>query len=157
MNGVKFSLLLLLTGGLLSGCSSKYDDGLVKQQVTGMVLVNGNPEKGIAVIFKHTDPGVTKNAARPVAITSEDGSFALSTNADKDGAIAGTYQVSFHWPESASSTRDFLDGKYIKSSSPEFNVVIGEQDMQLPPFELKASPKSVAAAHKALKQKRPLN
>ncbi|MEW4561190.1 hypothetical protein AB1K70_01615 [Bremerella sp. JC770] len=139
---------------LVSGCSSKLDDGLIKQQVTGQVLVNGNPEKGIVVQFKHTDPQVTKNASRPIAVTDEQGRFRLSTNGEKDGAVAGTYLVSFFWPEGGNSTRDFFSGKYVKTSGSAYEVTIGETEIDIPPFELNASPSAVEAAHKALAPKR---
>ncbi len=132
------------------GCSSEPDDGLVKHQVTGKVLVNDVAEKGIAVTFKHTDPSVTKNAARPVAVTDAEGNFRLSTNGEKDGAVAGKYIVSFFWPQGGTSTRDFFDGKYVKTNGPEFEVEIGTKDTEIPPFHLKASQAAVEAAHQAL-------
>ena len=145
------TVLLLL---LFMGCSSQQDDGLIKQQVTGQVLVNGNPEKGIVVQFKHTNPAVTKNASRPIAVTDDEGRFRLSTNGEKDGAVAGAYLVSFFWPEGGNSTRDFFSGKYVKTSGSAFEVTIGADDTEVPPFELTASPAAVKAAHEALAPKR---
>jgi hypothetical protein len=133
----------------LSGCGGA-SDGLVKHQVTGQVLVNGVPEKGVAVCFRHTDPSVTKNAACPVGVTDEEGRYALSTNGPMDGAVSGKYTVTFHWPQGGTSMRDFFSGKYVKVSGPEFEVVVGDQDLEVPPFKLEAPASAVQAAHQAL-------
>ncbi|UUO08817.1 hypothetical protein M4951_10995 [Blastopirellula sp. J2-11] len=152
-SGTISSILSIAVFLFIAGCGDKMDDGLVKQQVTGQVLVNGNPEKGIVVQFKHTDPTVTKNASRPVAVTDEQGHFQLSTNGEKDGAVTGTYIVSFFWPEGGNSTRDFLMGKYLKTQGSEYEVTVGDSNADIEPFKLNASASAVEAAHKAFQAK----
>jgi hypothetical protein len=143
------SICALLAICSLAGCQ-RSSDGLIKHQVTGQVLVNGVPERGIAVCFRHTDVNVTKNAACPVGVTGEDGRFALSTNGPMDGAVSGKYTVTFHWPQGGTSMRDFFNGKYLKVSGPEFEVEVGDQDLEVPSFKLEAPASAVQAAHKGL-------
>jgi hypothetical protein len=138
------------------GCGDA-GDGLVKHQVTGQVFVNGAPEKGIAVTFKNCDPNVPGNAARPVAVTDQDGRYTLSTNGAKDGAVSGTYAVSFFWPKGGDSIGDFFDGKYRKTNGPDYEVVIGESDLEAPPFFLEAPESAVAEARRVLSKHLPMN
>ncbi|WP_145262527.1 hypothetical protein [Planctomycetes bacterium Pan216] len=153
------AIIALATTTILSGCGSAPDDGLIKHQVTGQVLVNGNPEKGVVVRFNHTDPSVKKNAARPIAVTDEDGCFVLSTNGEDDGAVAGTYDVTFFWPEGGNSMQEFFEGKYVKPNGPEFQVKVEDADALIPPFRLEAPAATVEKAHQALNKNRaqPIN
>lgn len=151
MKSVFCSYLLIgvVACGLL-GCSQT-GDGLVKQAVAGQVLINGKPYRGVIVKFQHTDLTVKGNAVHPVAVTTEDGRFELSTNADKDGAVSGEYLVTFIWNDGA-TTIDFFRGKYAKPEHTKFRVTIGDSDEDLPPFELEATEEMVQAAATRLNQ-----
>jgi len=154
-----FSLLFSLCLIASSGCSNGPDDGLVKFQVQGSVEINGEPQKGVAIVFNHTDPTVTKNAARPVAVTDANGEFTLSTNGPGDGAVEGKYIVTFFWPQGGTSSRDFLKGKYVNKDNSSFEITVTPQDTILPPFELEAPPEDVKEARRILGAARtgPLN
>lgn len=140
----------VLTVALAGGCGRGRDDGLVKYQVSGSVRINGELQKGVAIVFNHTDPGVTANAARPVAVTNEAGEFQISTNGPADGAVEGTYIVTFFWPEGGASSRDFLKGKYVRQEASTFRVTIDPENTLLPPFDLEAPPTDVLEAQQIL-------
>ncbi len=140
----------VFTVAVVAGCGGGRDDGLVKYQVTGSVRINGELQKGVAIVFNHTDPGVTANAARPVAVTNDAGEFQLSTNGPADGAVEGTYIVTFFWPQGGTSSRDFLKGRYVRQEASQHRVTIEPADTSLPPFELEAPPADVQEAQQVL-------
>jgi len=146
MSTSKLFLLAFLGAGILSGCGKKFDDGLVKHQVTGQVLVNGEPVKGMVVAFWHTDVNVPGNGARPIAVTDDQGKYALTTNGTNDGAVAGDYHVSFFWPRG--NTRDVMNDLYASRCNPDFKVTVDEKGTEIPPFELTVPEKIVEAQRK---------
>src|SRR5262245_1271838 len=93
-SSIRRGVLLLFC--LAPGCSDGAV-GLKTYPVRGSVLVNGEPAKGMVVTFQNTDKNAPGNAVHPVAVTDDQGKFALSTNADKDGAPEGEYVVLFFW------------------------------------------------------------
>lgn len=132
-------LLAVLALLLAIGCAQKVDDGLTKFPVTGTVLVDGKPQAGVRVrFFRYGKPGRT-NADTPAAVTDREGRFVLSTNGDGDGAVAGTYKVTFFWKRgNAPGTPDLLGGRYTKLETSPFEVTVVEGENELPPFELEA-------------------
>jgi hypothetical protein len=150
-----FSLVLVAVSLLLSACGGEPGDGLAKSQVTGQVFVNGKPYPKVIVSLFHTDPTVKGNAATPVAATSDDGTFRLSTNSDKDGAVAGKYRVTFFWSDGGAGMSDFLKGKYSRIEGSKFEVTInGSGEQALEPFRLETTEANLAAAVIALEAKR---
>lgn len=139
---------------LCMGCGSGPDDGLVKYPVTGQVLVNGTPQPGVVVTFNHTDTTVKGNAARPVAVTGEEGRFTLSTNGSHDGAVLGEYVVTFFWTDGGMGMVDFFKGKYTRVGTSKFRVTIGENDQELEPFRLEAPDEAIAAAERSRQSRR---
>lgn len=134
---IRRSLFVFLVCFCLAGCGAE-GDGLVKQQVTGSVLVNGRPLERVIVMFNHQDKSVKGNASRPIAATDADGRFSLSTSGTADGAVAGEYIITFELASANyASTADLFRGKYSTVAKSEYKVVIGSDDVELPPFELK--------------------
>lgn len=134
---IRRSLSVLLACFCLAGCGAE-GDGLVKQQVTGSVLVNGRPLERVIVMFNHQDKSVEGNASRPIAATDPDGRFSLSTNGTGDGAVAGSYVITFELASANyASTADLFRGKYSNAARSEYKVEIESDDIELPPFELK--------------------
>ena len=73
----------------LAGCA----DGRVKTHpVTGQVLYNGLPLKGVDVAFHPVDPK-NNTGYPPHATTDADGRFSLTTFLKGDGAPAGEFRV----------------------------------------------------------------
>lgn len=71
---------------LLAGCSGESGPRTVK--AAGVVTLDGAPVANANVTF--IDAAATMTAS---AMTDEQGRFALRHNAEKDGAVPGTYKV----------------------------------------------------------------
>ena len=73
----------------LTGCG----DGKLKvYPVSGQILYNGEPLRGVDVAFHPTDPK-NNTGYPPHATTDENGKFTLTTYLKDDGAPAGEFQV----------------------------------------------------------------
>lgn len=133
---------------LASGCGGE-DDGLEKYPVRGRVLVNGQPAEMMAVTFNNTDPKAPGNAARPVAVTDSEGRFALSTNADKDGAVAGEYLATFFWAsENGPSAYDRLGGRFANVARSDHRFRVEKKENDLEPINLEVDPKALKPPRK---------
>jgi hypothetical protein len=88
---VRDRIAAMLAGTVLLvilGCGD--DTGLAKRYpVTGRVTYKGEPVKKGIITFTPDDPG-----GRSATGTIEDGNYALTTMADRDGALPGSYKVS---------------------------------------------------------------
>lgn len=144
----KFTLAISVVALMVSGCGG-VDDGLTKFPVQGTVLVGGAPQKGVRVRYFRDGKVGTTNADTPSAVTDAEGRFQLSTNGDGDGAVAGTYKVTFFWKESnAPGTPDLLGGKYTKLEKSEFKTQVVDGTNE-PVFELEAPETTEAAPKKS--------
>src|SRR5690349_3762650 len=82
-------VLALVAIALIPGCRG--DDGLGRRYpVQGTVTYRGQPLATGRITF---DPIATDGAARVATGTIRDGSYALSTAGDDDGALPGEYRV----------------------------------------------------------------
>lgn len=97
---MRFAMLLLPTSVLLAGCASNAQPGeLTPQPVAGKVTYDGKPAAGVRVTLLPVDaPGVPKVPQNPHAVTKADGTFAIGTFAEGDGAPEGGYQLVLSWP-----------------------------------------------------------
>lgn len=126
----------------LASCSnsSKYGDH-PPYPVSGQVLVNGQPAKGVRLVFHHQgDWGGTVIA--PQAWTEEDGSFVLETYSLKDGAPAGDYRVTAEWPAYRRGKNwgpDQFGNRYAKAETSGLTAHVENRSNKLPPFELTIS------------------
>jgi hypothetical protein len=112
--------------------------------VQGSVLINGTPTKGVVVNFQNLNKSVSGNAAHPVAVTDDEGKFALSTNDDKDGAMEGEYVVLFFWASSnGPSAFDRLGGRFNRADRSKVRVKVEPREMNLEPFRIDISPKLI--------------
>lgn len=87
---MRYPMLLLSVALLvLAGCG----DGRVKvYPVSGQVLYNGQPLKGVDLAFHPNDPK-NDTGYPPHAKTDADGKFTLTTYLKDDGAPAGEFKV----------------------------------------------------------------
>lgn len=119
--------------------------------VHGSVLVNGQPGKGITIVF-HPQGDANTRAVMPQATTGDDGSFELRSwlvdqRITKDGAPPGNYVVTCIWlPENYTgmgigNLPDRLHGKYSTIETSKLQATIPEKPTELPPFELEAPKK----------------
>jgi hypothetical protein len=78
---------------------------------------------------------------RPRADAGEDGSFALSTYGENDGAPAGDYIVTMNWPggvlpDGREGPQDKLLGRYADTTKSKLRASVKEGQNDLPPFQL---------------------
>jgi hypothetical protein len=145
--GAALRLLGVTATLVLGGCSGDPGDGLEKFPVRGAVLVNGVPAPRMVVNFHALDPGTGGNAASPVARCDDSGRFELSTNADRDGAVAGRYAVTFFWPsDEGAMPTDRLDGRFSRPEGSPFRVEVERKANELEPFRVELDPKALAPA-----------
>lgn len=130
--------LLLPLAGLLAGCSGGEPRSEV-HRTRGSLMVNGKPAEGAILSFHPADgKNFDQRGSRPRAVVEADGSFAVSTYGDRDGAPAGDYAVSVVWLENADSAdpADKLGGRFATPQQSRWRVQIQPGDNQLEPYEI---------------------
>ena len=140
-------LFLVPSALLAAGCpasSNLEDQPVVPHPVTGTVMYDSKPAAGVVVtLFPMDAPMVPRIPRNPKAVTKDDGTFAITTFKEGDGAGEGGYLVVLRWPGEADEKAegeaeqdtDRLKGWYdIKHSS--FNIRVNPGDNHLPPFNL---------------------
>jgi len=114
-------LALLL---LLCGCGGS-PSGPVKYPVEGVVRINGQPAERMAVTLHHEDETVEGNLRYPTAVTDPEGRFVVSSESDRDGAVAGRYRVTFVWLSSSElDAFDQLQGAFSDPRRSRFTVTV---------------------------------
>ena len=142
---MRLLLLMCPVVALAAGCSNSESGAVTVHPVTGKVMYDGKPAAGVQVILFPTDaPTAPRIPRNPYATTKDDGTFAISTFADGDGAAEGGYQILLNWPkgtpgdedsETDSTTNDRLLGWYDAVHS-KFNVRVKPGPNELPVFNL---------------------
>lgn len=105
--------------------------------VSGRIYVQDKPAEGAFVVFVPENEAAAKHP-RPHATVEKDGSFALRTYGERDGAPAGKYIVSVIWPLMVDGREegDRLQGRYGEKKSKVFATVnAGPNDLE--PFKLR--------------------
>ncbi len=118
---------LAVLSGLTGGCSRP--DGPERFPMEGVVTVNGNPAERVVVLLHHSDESTPGNYRYPTAVTAADGTFRISSTGEADGAVRGTYKVTFTWLSSAGLDSIDMFGGILgdpKSSSYEITVPVPE-------------------------------
>jgi hypothetical protein len=141
----KTVLRALLAAGALaaltSGCGGNKGPRLYP--VKGSVRINGEPVKGVNVMFTPVAPieGAT-DPLSPAAVTGKDGTFRLMSFKPGDGAPAGDYQVTVIYPMNRYnkflSGVDRLKGKFANPKTSGLIAKVEPTSNDLPPFDLKA-------------------
>lgn len=85
-----YRLLLVLPLVVLFGCGAS--DAPPLAVVTGKVLLDGEPAKGLTIEF-HPDNSAGTSGPMSLAISNPDGTFHLYTSVGGDGAVIGTHKV----------------------------------------------------------------
>ena len=107
----------------IAGCGGP--TGPKKYSVSGVIKVNGEPAERVAVLFHHEDKGMSSNLRFPTGVTNAEGVFHLSSTGEKDGAVAGTYTVTFSWLSSPDlDAYDMLNGAFGKPETSQFQVKV---------------------------------
>jgi hypothetical protein len=135
-------VLGILAVGLAAAAGCDKSGKVAVHPVRGQVYYDGKPAAGVQVyLFPTAAPGVPDIPANPHGQTGPDGTFAIGTYADADGAAEGSYQVVLVWPEEAEegheATQDRLMGWYTVARS-KLTATIPPGGAELPPIRLPA-------------------
>lgn len=135
-------LVVILTFGLLNGCSGKRS--LV--EVSGSVVVDSKPADGATIMFF---PENTSARFVSTGQVGPDGSYSLTTEL-QPGIPVGKYQVTVIWPDPgkraegakmfqgiAEEGPDLLKGKYALRMDSGLSAEIHRGMKEIPRFELK--------------------
>ena len=128
--------LVVTVASWCSGCGEEEMKGGPRVEVvpvTGKVLVDGKPVKGVVVDFYRVGvPGVDFAVPQPQGITDENGNLTLSTYLSGDGGAPGEYKLVFQLgtsmnPISGDVTGDAFRGKYRDPRKSKFKATISEE------------------------------
>jgi hypothetical protein len=142
---------VLVLATLLPGLWGCNGDGRLKvYPVTGQVLYNGEPLKGVDVAFHPTDPK-NNTGYPPHATTDETGKFTLTTYLKDDGAPAGEFQVAIAFAvekvggdegsDQAVKLTFQVPEKYQRKETSGITVTIKPESNTLEPFKLEGPSK----------------
>jgi hypothetical protein len=126
---------------LLPSCSGDIKF-LKTYPVTGKILVDGKPVKGVAIVLHPTDPLMVRE--RPFGETDADGKFTLSTYNANDGAPAGDFLVAIAIAvkdddggnDQKAAVKNSIPARFGKGETSGLKVTIEKKTNELKPFEL---------------------
>lgn len=139
--------VLLLS--LMTGCGETKRDFVRDpvSKVTGTLLIDGQPEKEVAVRLARVDgpdeSAGTSMMLTPSAMTDDKGKFSIGTY-DKgpagDGAPDGEYVVIFQWGKMSPGARQYqgdkFKGKYANPKKSEHTLTVAGKPVDLGTIEL---------------------
>ena len=85
-------ILVVLSVFGIFGCSGGANDAPTVASVSGKVMVDGKPQGGLTVEF-HPDSTAGTTGPMSTGLTSDDGTFILSTATGRAGAVIGSHKV----------------------------------------------------------------
>jgi len=137
--GRRTALAMLAAVGMAAIAACSANHAVIANQkpvhpVKGQVLVGNQPAAGAFVLFVPVNEPQPPQDPRPRAEVKADGSFALSTYGEEDGAPAGEYIVTIRWTDP--EDQDRLQGVYSDSASSKLRATVGEKQNDLPAFKL---------------------
>jgi hypothetical protein len=124
---------------LLPACQTRRYDPVPLYPVRGKVLFNGQPAVGAEVRFHPVTPS-DKGIFSPAAKVEADGTFALTTYENKDGAPPGEYMVTIRWDAVSyeeATLPDRLKGRYSNPKKSPWRIQVREVANNLEPFHIK--------------------
>ncbi|MEM8679050.1 MAG: hypothetical protein AAGF97_06845 [Planctomycetota bacterium] len=92
---------------LLGGCHARSDGNFETHPSSGTVSVNGKPEAGVVLqLIPQAGNPLETTRLRPGGVSRSDGTFALTTYSNGDGAPVGEYRLVLFWPPTGPGTLD---------------------------------------------------
>jgi len=126
---------MMLAVFTISGCGG--DGGLERFPVEGIVTVNGAPAERVVVLLHHSDESTPSNYRYPTAVSKADGTFKISSIGEADGAVKGTYKVTFTWLSSAGlDSIDMFNGALGDPNSTSYELTVPVAEGQITKFDL---------------------
>ena len=90
--------LVVMATALVSGCAGGNPDSKPTAKVTGTVTYDGKPVPGGMLQFSPKGGADKKPGKAGLATIKSDGTFAVTTYNDGDGAVIGAHQLTFTAP-----------------------------------------------------------
>lgn len=132
--------LFAVTGLVAGGCGNS---GPKLYAVKGSVKVDGKPAAN-ATVFLHRKGRTDPAEPTPYGRCGADGSFAVTTVKDGDGAQSGDYLVTVVWPDMSKEPNgsgerpDLLRGTYAGVGNSSIKATVEAKDNTLPEIALTA-------------------
>lgn len=111
--------------------------------VKGKVTFEGEPAAGAFVVFHpKTPPKSGDTPSNPRATVQPDGTFALTTSSEGDGAPVGDYAVTVQWMKPVKQGKDLVPGPnvvpkaYTEPASTPLKATVAESENALEPFAI---------------------
>lgn len=134
--------VVLVLALLLIGCDKTVDRKPV-YPVTGTVLVNKKPTKGVVISFHPKGELDNPRSLRSFTTTGDDGAFRLTTYETHDGAPEGEYVVTVYWPgfvppgsHIGEVGPDLLKGRYSNPKTSPLRATIRPEPNELSAIEV---------------------
>ena len=131
--------------------------------VKGKILVNGQPASECQIYLNRTFDDDHPFRVTPQGLTDTNGEFQITSYHPGDGSPEGEYIVTIEWRERSGLMKsdfdgpDQLNGAYAQVEKtkglPGFVVRVGQQPLELPPFELKQSAEAKRKLEEAKKRR----
>lgn len=136
--GRGYVVLLACVALLCASCGSAAQGPERKPvvKVSGKVLVDGKPVKGISVSFHPVLSAGGAANTESGAQTDENGKFQMMTYTPGDGVPKGDYAVTFELTTRPSDP-DRLNNLYNDPKTSEFKVTVADKALALEPYDLK--------------------
>jgi hypothetical protein len=127
-----------------SACSARDKPAEVLYPTKGLVFYRGNPAAGAMVILHPLNTQAEWKHGYPNGVVAADGTVAIQSGGEWDGAPAGEYAVLVIWMEtpavdgqtSEEETEDKLGGRYADSESPMWRVKVESAPCEIPRLDL---------------------
>lgn len=124
------------------GCNDGSGPGLKVPTfpVKGSVTFDGQPAAGAFVVFHPKSPAAGSEGFTPRATVRADGTFALTSAAEGDGAPAGDYAVTVRWMKPVKQGNELTPGPnvvpkaFLDPATTPLKATVRDSDNELEPF-----------------------
>jgi hypothetical protein len=100
-------------------------------QVSGKVTYNGEPVKGGTLIFSPVSESQNSPGRPGSAEIQQDGTFVVTTERPRDGAVVGRHRITFTPPPQELTQEQRTDPTYIAPPPPYMDVQPREAEVEI--------------------------